>query len=193
MFWKIKTNKNKRKKVIYIAIKEKTASIWEDEIFSPFILVVLTALGCIIFVMFEKPIFSKVRTLHAFIPPPTEPEHAPIKAIINIKKGIIFPRLERGSRVYPVVVTIETVWKTPNLKESFIENPSLSSKVKVETTTETTTTNKKNLNSSLFKWYLMDLFVRARKCKPKFVAEINIKATAISSIWKLSKYPIFSL
>ena len=43
------------------------------------------------------------------MPPPTEPEHAPIKAMIKINNGTTVPKLFRGSRVNPVVVTIETV------------------------------------------------------------------------------------
>ena len=47
--------------------------------------------------------------LQDLIPPPTDPEHAPIKATINIKKPTDPPKAERGSIVNPVVVTIEIV------------------------------------------------------------------------------------
>ena len=39
------------------------------------------------------------------MPPPTEPQHAPIKAMIKINNGTTVPKLFRGSRVNPVVVT----------------------------------------------------------------------------------------
>ena len=58
------------------------------------------------------------------MPPPTEPEHAPIKARTNIKNPIDPPSPERGSRVYPVVVTMEIDWKKPYLIESFTLKPS---------------------------------------------------------------------
>ena len=74
--------------------------------------------------MLEKPTFSIRSTRHTFIPPPTEPEQAPIKATTNIKKPTALPMAVKGSKVKPVVVTIEIVWNTPYLNASSMVKPS---------------------------------------------------------------------
>ena len=58
------------------------------------------------------------------MPPPTDPEHAPIKATTKIKKPTEFPMAVKGSRVKPVVVIIEIVWKTPYLRAFSMVKPS---------------------------------------------------------------------
>ena len=92
-----------------MATNENTASICEEAIFSPLSFTLLIALGCMIFVILEKPTLNNNNIRHTFIPPPTEPEHAPMKATINIKNPTDPPKAERGSIVNPVVVTIEIV------------------------------------------------------------------------------------
>ena len=54
-----------------------------------------------------KPTLNSKIILHTFIPPPTEPEHAPMKAINTIKSGADTPISESGPFVKPVVVTID--------------------------------------------------------------------------------------
>jgi hypothetical protein len=58
------------------------------------------------------------------------------------------PRTSSGTNVKPVVVIIDTVWKTPYRKDS--EKPRFSRKNKISTDirTEKITINLKNLNSS---------------------------------------------
>ena len=54
-------------------------------------------------------------TLQDFTPPPTDPEHAPIKAPINNKKEIENDHVDVSDIPKPVVVTVEIVWNTNSL------------------------------------------------------------------------------
>ena len=54
-------------------------------------------------------------TLQDLTPPPTDPEHAPIKAPINNKNEIENDHLEVSDIPKPVVVKVETVWKATSL------------------------------------------------------------------------------
>ena len=52
-----------------------------------------------------------INTLHAFRPPPTEPEQAPMNAPTNSKNGTNPGINEYSSVTKPEVVTIDIVWK----------------------------------------------------------------------------------
>ena len=100
------------------------------------------------------------RTRQDLIPPPTEPEHAPIKAPINNKN-----ETKRGSPSNPLVwkpdvVSIETVWKTNDLKLNDSLEP-VKSKKQRPTPKIISITPKKNPSSGFLKYFVIDFDERA--------------------------------
>ncbi len=111
------TNKSTTKEITYIEKKPQTeVATWSLTLLVP-IFNDNTEFGWIIFIIFLYAWFNIIKTLQDLTPPPTDPEQAPIKAPINSKNDI-----EKGQSVvfdmeYPVVVSIETLWKSISLYE----------------------------------------------------------------------------